>query len=228
MSIRITSTSPSIAGLGNGVGDSGQHGTSCHLRIGGVALTLPVSSRPVRAVDLNDGKAPAGQEPGQSGAIGTRAFDPEGAHFSKVSGPPFQLPIPVTGRWCQGRRESSPSPSARTSSATSPGWCCRRTSFPTGWSAWATRGTTRTPYASSTNMPTHTLDPNSPRPERNILAQTSWSTFRPSATDQPEPKCAKFIQATGRRIPNSAQPQLRRQNSPTTPSQAAVMARPCR
>ena len=85
--------------LGGGVGYSSQHRTRCHLRVGGVALTLPVPSRPVRPVDLDDGKAATRQESGKSGAIGTSALDPEGTNLTQLSGPPFELPIPVSGRW---------------------------------------------------------------------------------------------------------------------------------
>ena len=41
--------------------------------------------------------APTGQEAGDSGAGGTRAFDPERTNLSQAPGPPFELPIPVCG-----------------------------------------------------------------------------------------------------------------------------------
>ena len=40
-----------------------------------------------------------GQEPGKFGAVGTGVLDPEGANLTQLSGPPFELPLPVTGRW---------------------------------------------------------------------------------------------------------------------------------
>ena len=43
--------------------------------------------------------APAGQEPGESGAIGTCAFNAEGVNRSQAPGPPFQLPVPTRTRW---------------------------------------------------------------------------------------------------------------------------------
>ena len=80
--------------LGSGVGYSGQHRPSRHLGVGGVALTLAVSSGPVRPVDLDDGNAPTGQEPGQSGAVGTGAFDSEGANFSQARDQRSSSPYP--------------------------------------------------------------------------------------------------------------------------------------
>ena len=48
---------------------------------------------------LTDGKAATCQEPGKSGTVGTSAVNPESANLTQLSGPPFELPIPVTGRW---------------------------------------------------------------------------------------------------------------------------------
>ena len=43
--------------------------------------------------------APAGQEAGDSGAIGTGAFNPERANLSQAPGPPFELTVPERGCW---------------------------------------------------------------------------------------------------------------------------------
>ena len=86
-------------GVATGVGHSGQHLPRCHLRIGGVALSILESSGLDRPVDLDNGVASEGQEPGQSGSVGTGALDPKGVNFTELSGSPFQFPIPVTGRW---------------------------------------------------------------------------------------------------------------------------------
>ena len=41
--------------------------------------------------------APAGQEAGDSGTIGTGAFNPERANLSQAPGPPFELTVPEHG-----------------------------------------------------------------------------------------------------------------------------------
>ena len=43
--------------------------------------------------------APAGQEAGDSGTIGTGAFNPERANLSQAPGPPFELTVPERGCW---------------------------------------------------------------------------------------------------------------------------------
>ena len=58
LSIRIISTSPSP--LGSGIGYSGKHSTRCHLRVGGIALPLPIACCPVRTIDFDDGITPTG------------------------------------------------------------------------------------------------------------------------------------------------------------------------
>ena len=44
--------------------------------------------------------APTGQESGDSGTVGTGAFNPKGMNLSQAPGPPFELLIPMGGRHC--------------------------------------------------------------------------------------------------------------------------------
>ena len=98
LSIRIISISPSPD---LGVALATPASTARAAISASVGSLLPFRYRVDRSSRLTSTtvKPRTGQESGKSGTVGTSAIDPKGANLTQLSGPPFELPIPVTGRW---------------------------------------------------------------------------------------------------------------------------------
>jgi len=79
--------------LGGAGRDAGEHRPGGHLGVDRVALADTVSRGPVGPVDFHDQVATCGQEPRQSGTVGTGALDAEDLHRPQAGRPPLELGV---------------------------------------------------------------------------------------------------------------------------------------